>query len=278
MISTEPADAVERRPIADAVLKASALMWFLVALAGQWLFAYYIAIFYGGNALEGDWQAWTDRMIVGFREGEPIGNAAVVLHIALAFSVTLLGPLQFVPQIRKHAIGFHRWNGRVYAASGIIISLGALYMVWTRGALDGNVGGLNAVGISMNAALIVTFAVLTVRYAMARRIDVHHGWALRFFIAMSAVWLMRVGYGFWFFLHRDGRPPGVSPNLDGWFDVALPFVVTFVPLLVLELYLRAKDSRSAPAKIATAVLVTGLTVMMGIGVLRFAAMRWLPSI
>lgn len=270
MISSELAVAPQRPAVAETALKASAKFWFLVVLIGQWMFAYYILAFYGGLALARDWQGWSDRLIVGFIEGDAAGNAALVLHIALAFVVTFFGPLQFIPIVRTRAAGFHRWNGRVYVATALVISLGALYMVWTRGALDGQVGGLNAIGISLNAALIMIFAALTAHFAMARRIDIHQQWALRLFVAMSGVWFMRVGYGLWSFVHQGRRPPGVTGQLDGWFDVSLPYIATLFPLLVLELYLRAKHSNSPPTKIATASLISVLTIAMAAGILTFA--------
>ena len=260
---------------ADRTLKAASIFWFLAALAGQWLFAYYILRFYGGHALDGDWAAWTDRMIVGFIEGDLIGNAAVILHIALAFYVTFFGPLQLFPLIRQRAPAFHHWNGRLYGATAFIISLGALYMVWTRGAFDGAIGGPNAIGISINAVLIMIFAGLAIRYAVARRIDLHHPWALRLFLSMSAVWFMRVGYGIWFFIHQGGRAPGVTAKLDGWFDITLPFVAALFPLFVFDLYLRAKRSGSPALKLAIAALIVLLTLMMACGIVTFASMRWL---
>lgn len=256
---------------ADAVLKGSAVVWFAIALIGQWAFAYYIAVFYGRRALAGDWAAWSDRMLNGFLPGDLLGNAAVVLHIVLAFLVSFCGPLQFIPAIRRRAASFHRWNGRVYLVAGTLISLGALYMVWTRGALDGRVGGPNAIGISLNGVLIVVFAALTVRFAMARRIDVHQRWALRLFMVMSGVWFMRVGYGLWSFLHAPNRPPGVGPRLDGWFDIALPWLAWMIPLAALEIYMRARDGGSAGVKYATALLVVVLAVGTAIGVASFGS-------
>ena len=63
---------------------ASAATWFLTAVFGQWFFAYYIMIFYGGNAVQGNWAAWSSRMIHGIIEGDMIGNIAVFIHILLA--------------------------------------------------------------------------------------------------------------------------------------------------------------------------------------------------
>lgn len=275
MNSSASAGSDLRPSFADRVLRASTIFWFLAILAGQGLFAAYILRFYGGHALQGDWSAWTERLIVGFIEGDPIGNAALVLHIVLACYVTFFGPLQLIPAIRARAPVFHHWNGRLYGAMAFVISLGALHMVWTRGAFDGAIGGPNAIGISINAVLIMIFAGLAIRYAIARRIHIHHRWALRLFLSMSAVWFMRVCYGFWFFIHPGGPAPGVTEQLDGWFDISMPFFAIFFPLLVLELYLRAKLRGGPAIKLAMAALITLLTLMMACGIFTFAAIRWL---
>jgi hypothetical protein len=261
----------------DSLLQVSGAFWFTVALTGPWLFAYYIAVFYGSRSIAGDWKGWSDRMIKGFIEGDGFGNATVFMHIVLAFVVTVAGPLQFIPAVRRRAPAFHRWNGRAYAVTGVLISLGALYMVWTRGALDGRIGGFNSIGISINAALIITFAALSVQAAMARRMDSHRRWALRLFLSMSGVWFMRVGYGLWSFLHQGGRPPGVNGQLNGWFDSALPFLVVLIPLTALEIYLRARDSSSPTFKVAAAVFVCVLTVLMACGIYRFGG-RLVPMV
>ncbi|MBI2969669.1 MAG: hypothetical protein HYY36_02895, partial [Gammaproteobacteria bacterium] len=43
---------------ADTALKAAARFWFVTAVAGQWIFVYYIVSFYGGAAAQGNLAAW----------------------------------------------------------------------------------------------------------------------------------------------------------------------------------------------------------------------------
>ena len=78
-------------------LSTAARFWFLVAVAGQWMFAYYIAVLYGGSALQGDWAGWNKVMPHGLVAGDTIGNAAVAVHLFLAFVIVVAGPLQLVP-------------------------------------------------------------------------------------------------------------------------------------------------------------------------------------
>ena len=53
----------------------------------------------------------------------------------------------------------------------------------------------------------------------------------------------------------------------GWF---FEFASYLIPLALLELYLRAKDSRSANAKLATALLFLAVVVYVSFGTVRFA--------
>ena len=174
---------------AEKTLSLAARFWFIVAVAGQWMFAYYIAARYGGSALRGDWKVWSDRMSHG-QGPMTIGTVAMAVHLFLAVIITIGGPLQLVPQLRRRAPRFHRWNGRVYAVALFIATIAALYMVWFRGTAG---DFPQHVGVSLDAVLIMIFAVLAVRYAIARDFATHRRWALRLFIVVSGVWFFRVG-------------------------------------------------------------------------------------
>src|SRR5215212_9903445 len=52
----------------------------------------------------------------------------VKLHIIPGALFMILGPLQFVRRIRSRHLTFHRWSGRVFAASSIVIGVTALIM------------------------------------------------------------------------------------------------------------------------------------------------------
>ncbi len=261
--------------IARKMLNASAATWFLTATMGQWFFAYYIMVFYGGNAIQGDWEAWSNRMIHGIIEGDMIGNIAVLIHILLAFVISFCGPLQFIPQIRNNYPTFHRVNGRLYIMTSLVISIAAIYMVWSREALIG--GFIGQIGISLNAVLIIVSAIMTVRFAMARKIANHRRWALRLFIFVSGVWFFRIIRGFWMFIH-DGTSPGTNSTLTGPFDLILNFSGYLVPLLVLECYFRIKDNGKSTNQFVMASIILLLTLAMGIGIYSAAHIFWLHAL
>lgn len=272
-------DAIVARPFevtgaAQRLLLASGVIWFIPAFIGQWVFALYIVGQYIGPALMGDTSGWNDIMPTGLVAGDLVGNIALGVHLFIAFAITAGGTLQLVPLIRKRAPTFHRWNGRVYVVIAFVSSAAGLWMVWTRF----QIGGIaNDIAISIDAILIMLFAALTLRFAMARRFDVHQRWALRLFMVVSAVWFMRVMYSFLGIL-AQGRPPGVGDNLDGPTDVAIAFGAWLIPLVVLELYLLAKRAEAAWPKVATALLVVAAACATGIGVFGAVMGMWLPRL
>ncbi len=258
---------------ARQMLKHASQFWFLMTALGQMAFVVYIAAFYGGSAMRGDFDAWDGRMFNGFMSGDLIGNINILLHIIFALIITASGPIQFVPAVRNRFKTFHRWNGWVYATSAILISIGALYLTWTRNGIG---AAVNDVGVSLNAIAIITFAVLAARTAMKRNFRSHHRWTLRLFLAVSGVWYMRLGFGF-YALVTGGTMPGSTSMLDGPFDIALNFAVTLVPLAFLELYFRAVDSKRDVVKAIMSVVVIGLGIATAIGAFMAAQIFWLSS-
>jgi hypothetical protein len=255
---------------AQSAMQISAIVWFVPAFIGQWSFAYHIAVKYIGAAFTGDFAAWNKRLFVGFVAGDLVGNIALVAHLFIAFVITVGGTLQLIPQIRTHAPAFHRWNGRLYVVIAFVTSLAALYMIWTRDTFGGIL--MNDISVSINGVLIITFAAIAMRYAMARKIEAHQRWALRTFIAVSGVWFLRVIYAFLSAL--SGNMRGMADDMTGPTDIVINFASYLLPLAVLEVYLLAKRSRSVSAKFATAALALAAAGATGIGVYG-ASMRWL---
>ncbi len=264
-----------RRQWSNKTLNTSAALWFLVAVTGQWLFAYYIAVFYGGTAMQGNFAEWTRRMIHGFIEGDYMGNAFVLLHILLAFIITFSGPLQLIPQLRNRYPVFHRLNGRAYIFTAIIISLGGLYMVWSRDAVVGGLYG--QIAISGNAILIILFAAITMRTAITRNFVAHRRWALRTFMVVSGVWFFRIGFGLWIFLN-NGDAPGSTQDLTGPFDMFLYLANYLVPLFFLELYFLTQDRAGDKGKFMMAFLLIVLAILLAMGIFMAAQIFWLPNL
>lgn len=261
-------------PVANAALKGSAALWFTVAATGQFIFAAYIALNYGRKALGGNFEGWGETLIHGIIAGDPIGNIAVGLHLLLALIITVGGPLQLIPTVRKRWPKFHRWNGRIYIVTAFIISLGGLYMVWTRGVPGPTV---NAVAISINALLIMGYAAMALRFALGREFERHRRWATRLFLVVGGVWFFRVGLMFWV-LANGGKPVGIGTELDGPFAIFLAFAQYVAPLAVYELYLRTRDRAGVAGHVCMAAVLIVLALATAVGVFGATLGMWLPRL
>nr|WP_314529324.1 DUF2306 domain-containing protein [uncultured Brevundimonas sp.] len=258
---------------AARALKGAGLFWFSTAVAGQALFVVYIVGFYGAAGVAGQPERWNDVLVGGYVAGGLIGNLILAAHLAMAAIITVGGPLQLMPRLRSRALPLHRWMGRAYIVTAILISLTGLYMVWTRGTAGGDA---MRVGISLNGVLILITAVMAWRHAAARRIDRHRRWAMATFLLVSGVWFFRVGLLAWIMINQG--PVGVGDDFDGPFVRFWAYGCYLVPLAVLSLYLRAQDGASRLGKTLAAALVTVLTLIMALGIVGAAMGMWLPHL
>ena len=259
--------------IANTSLKLSAQLWFVVAAIGMWLFVYYIAGFYGSETMQGNFEAWSRNKSLphGFVRGDTVGNLQFAAHVLMAAVLTLGGTLQLIPQLRARVPKLHRWTGRVFIVLAILLSLGGLYMVWISGRYSQLV---NALGISLNAVLIIVSGVMAWRYAVARDFASHHRWALRTFMLAGGVWFMRLGYMAWIIINQG--PVGIGENGDGPFDMVWQFGSFLLPLLMLEIYLRVKQSGGTSARFLTAAALVVSSVLTGIGIFGAYMFMWRP--
>nr|WP_299343685.1 DUF2306 domain-containing protein [Allomuricauda sp.] len=252
----------------------SATLWFIAAVIGQWIFAIYVAAFYGGAAMDGDFMKWNRVLPHGYVEGEPMGNLAVALHLLFAVVVMLGGPLQFSTKIRKWAPSFHRWSGRIYIGSAFLISLSGIYMVISKGTISGLVGDIS---VSINGILILFFAYLAIKRAMQKNFVSHSEWVLRLFLVMGGVWFFRIGLMFWLLVNNG--PVGFDPEtFRGPFLVFLGFGQYLIPLGIAELFLRAKKTKKSSMQIATAFILLTCTFITVIGTFAATMGMWLPRL
>jgi hypothetical protein len=250
-------DRVEVDPaVGTAALEAAARFWVVVAVIGQWAFLYFILALYGSSTLQGNFQAWSRNkfLLKGYVAGDTAGNLAFAAHALLAAVIAFGGAIQLVPQIRARAIAVHRWNGRLFLLTAFGVSVSGLYMVWVRGA---RLSMPSAVGVSLNAVLIILFGALAWRAAVTRDVVAHRRWALRTYLVANGQWFIRVGMLAWMI---------VSRGQDHGFYRFWNFGCYLVPLAVLELYLRAKQSAGPNGRYAIAALLIVLTVFMGVGI------------
>jgi hypothetical protein len=268
VLARDPARAA---PGTDA-LKASAAAWFVAALVGQWLFAAYVVGYYGPRFLESGLAGMRGTPLTGgYIAGDLVGNLMAASHIVLAVLIHGGGPLQLVPQIRRRAPAFHRWNGRTFMAAAVVASLTGLYMHWVRGSGSGL---LNSLGNTATSALVFVFAALALREGMARNIAAHRRWALRLFMVASAVWFIRLGYHCAEVLARVTHAD--FDAIEGPLMDVLNFAKLAIPLGVLELYFWAQSRAGAAGRAAVAGVLFGATALTAIGIYATVATSWLP--
>jgi hypothetical protein len=259
---------------ASSALDASARLWWLVAALGQWIFMAYVLAFYSPLLLRGGIAGLQRAPLAnGYMLGDPVGNAALAGHLLFAVIIMGGGPLQLVPQIRKRFPAFHRGLGRTYMITTVASAVIGLYLIWTR-PLFGSL--VNNIGTSVDGVLIIVFAAIALRYAIAREIRAHRRWALRLFMVASAVWFIRVGFQLWMFL--TGGIGIDSKQFSGPFIVVWHFGQYLLPLAILELYFRARDSANAHGRAAMAVGLFLATILMGIGIFLVATKSWVPRL
>lgn len=242
---------------------------------GQLVFVIYIVVFFGGSAAHGNPARWNKVLTVGYVPGDRMGNVAVASHILLAAIITIGGPLQLLERARVRIPSFHRWNGRVYLLTAYSAAISGLYMVWIRGGTSGDL--VQHLGLSLNAILIMLYAAMALRYALARKFDVHRRWALRLFLVVSGVWFFRVGLFLWLILNNG--PAGFdAKTFKGPFLSFLSFASYLIPLAVLEIYIRVRQRSTVFGQIATSAGLLVLTIAMGVGIFGATMGIWLPRI
>lgn len=262
-----PITAAAARPSGGArkALQRAAKFWFGMTVLGQTLFFLFILAFYYPSTLLGNFALWnTKPLIKGYEVGDTSGNFMFGAHVLLAALITGAGLVQLIPAIRSRWPAVHRWNGRVYLVTALLLASGGLWMIWVRGTYM-NLAG--AIGITLDALLIFGCAAMAWRYARTRRFALHRRWALRTFVVASAVWFMRVGYMAWGIASGGA---GVGDTMNGPFDMLIAFGNSLLPLAILEIYLRVEDRGSQRGRYAMA----GLLVACGLVIAGGSAGAW----
>ncbi|MEQ9375167.1 MAG: DUF2306 domain-containing protein [Imperialibacter sp.] len=263
---------VQNHSAATKAVDFAAKSWFVVAVIGQMIFACYVLMLYWKSAALGDFERWNAASSHFYVKGDLLGNAIFGLHVALAAIITILGPIQLVPQVRSYAPRFHRVSGRIYIASAFIISLAGLYLSWIKGSVGGLEG---SVVITMNAVIIMICAFFAVKNAIRRNIASHNQWAVHLFLAMSGVWLFRVFLMLWIMAWQ--APVGFDPEtFTGPFLNFLGFMVYVFPQAIVAFYFLAKKSQVSATKWAFSGLVFLITIGTALGIVAATMGLWVP--
>ena len=255
-------------------VRFSVAAWYILTAIGHFIFvAYILAVFYPPIAQHGTGALAGMHLPSGFIEGDLVGNLAAISHVLIAAVVIGGGPLQLLPSLRKNFPGFHRILGRSYVFACLISATGGLFMVWTRGTVGGLPGHI---AISGDGLLIIAFSALAVYHAIGGRIAVHRRWAMRLFMAASAVWFYRIGLMGWVML--TGGVGIDFQTFTGPTVITIYFAQYLLPLAMLEWYFRVQGQASVKEQWLFSVVVVGLTTFMAIGIYSATTNMWLPRI
>jgi predicted membrane protein DUF2306 len=238
------------------------------------MFAGYIILRYWQTAFHGQFERWNMTAPGLYIKGAPFRSAIFGLHAMIAAVVSLLGPPQVLPAIRRSAPMIHRIGGRVYVYLAFVISLDGIVLVWRPKA----VGDMTAhLIVSINAVIILFCALFTIRTAKKREIQAHNRWAVHLLLAMSGVWLFRVFLMLW--LTINAGPVGFDPEtFTGPFLTLLGLMVYIFPQVLVWGYFQSRGSRTTAVKLRFSLLLLLITVGMAIGVFAAVTRMWLPRI
>lgn len=253
-------------------LKYSTTIWFIVMLVGQWIFAAYVAIYHGYKILaSGMGSMGGKHMPNGYIDGDFTGNVILASHLIIPIFVIVAGPLQLIPKVQRDYRRFHKWIGRIYLPLIFILSLGGVYLTWSRPRPSfGSI--YQDIAITIEGILIVFFTIQTLRFALQRKIKPHRQWALRLFIVASGVWFLRIGYRTWFFIEDL-----FGFQVDNFFDY-WSFASYLIPLAILEFYLQVKKGKNHKSEKRLSILLFAVTLYMMIGIFLATKGMWLPRV
>jgi uncharacterized membrane protein len=118
-----------------------------------------------------------------------------LVHIGPGMLFMILGPLQFSSRIRARHLRWHRWSGRVFVVSGLVIGISALAMSFGMPAI----GGVNQAAATTLFGTFFLFALCKAFWHIRRReVALHREWMIRAFSIGLAVASIRPIMGVFF--------------------------------------------------------------------------------
>jgi hypothetical protein len=122
-----------------------------------------------------------------------------MIHVVPGLLFMVLGPFQFSESIRARHLQWHRWNGRIFIATGFIIGASALLMSFTMRSI----GGANQAAATVLFGSFFLFALSKAFWHIRRReVALHRQWMIRAFAIGLAVATIRPIVGIFFATSR----------------------------------------------------------------------------
>src|SRR5260370_41167571 len=118
-----------------------------------------------------------------------------MIHVVPGLLFMVLRPFQFSESIRARHLQWHRWNGRIFMACGLIIGISALLMSFTMQSI----GGVNQAAATILFGFLFLFALSKAVWHISRReIILHRQWMIRAYSIGLAVAMIRPIIGIFF--------------------------------------------------------------------------------
>jgi len=129
-----------------------------------------------------------------------------MIHVVPGFLFMILGPFQFSKSIRARHLQWHRWNGRIFVATGFIVGISALVMSFTMQSI----GGVNQAAATILFGSLFLFALSKAFWHIRRReVTLHRQWMIRAYAIGLAVATIRPIVGIFF---ATSRFSGLTPT------------------------------------------------------------------
>jgi uncharacterized membrane protein len=122
-----------------------------------------------------------------------------MIHVIPGLLFMVLGPFQFSKSIRARHLQWHRWNGRIFLATGFIIGISALFMSFSMQSI----GGVNQAAATVLFGCFFLFALRKAFWHIRRgQVALHRQWMIRAFAIGLAVATIRPIVGIFFATSR----------------------------------------------------------------------------
>ena len=139
-----------------------------------------------------------------------------LIHILPGALFMILGPLQFIPGIRRRYRWFHRLSGRIYIIAAYIIGLSALYMPFVIRPLG---GPKEPAATSLFAILFLVSLSKAWWSIVHKQVALHREWMIRAFSIGLAVGTIRPIVALFFVF--SGLPPQTFFGTAFWIGFTL---------------------------------------------------------
>ena len=151
-------------------------------------------------------------------------------HIVLGIIATVIGPFQFIPNIRNKYLKTHRQLGRVYVVAVILSGIMGMYLAITSDVTLTYAVGLFGLGFTWSISAIMAF--LSIKN---KKIDLHKEWMIRSYVITFA-----------FVSFRFVQDILTSLEIGTWkeVNVLMSWACWAIPLFITEVFIQGRKIKS----------------------------------